>query len=111
MAVTIRTITLGIGDPHPLSVEAIARAGDFLRQAQGAVEAAGYVMQTTRIATGWRQHSSTRWARVSTRSAKRRPDIWMTRSGIRVAGRSHVVRHPYDPLLPGIALHQGVDRH
>ncbi|MGZ3681850.1 MAG: DUF711 family protein, partial [Ktedonobacterales bacterium] len=51
MAVTIRTITLGIGDPHPLSAEAIGQAGSFLRQARGAVEAAGYVIQTTRIAT------------------------------------------------------------
>lgn len=51
MAVTIRTITLGIGDAHPLGADAIARAGDFLRRAQDATEAAGYVLQTTRIAT------------------------------------------------------------
>ena len=51
MAVTIRTITLGIGDPHPLGAEAVARAARFLRRAQEAVEQAGYAIQTTRIAT------------------------------------------------------------
>ena len=51
MPVTIRTITLAVGDPHPLTGDAFARAGDFLRRAQEAVEAAGYTLQTTRIAT------------------------------------------------------------
>ncbi|HEX6121858.1 MAG TPA: DUF711 family protein [Ktedonobacterales bacterium] len=51
MRATIRTITLGIGDPHPLEEEAIARASDFLRAARTRVEAAGYTIQTTRVAT------------------------------------------------------------
>lgn len=51
MAITIRTITVCIGDPHPLGAEAITRAGRFLRRAQEAVEQAGYAIQTTRIAT------------------------------------------------------------
>lgn len=51
MAVTIRTITLSIGDAHPLDAAAIARAGSFLRQARSAAEEAGYTLQTTRIAT------------------------------------------------------------
>lgn len=51
MAVTIRTITVSIGDPHPLRADAIARAGSFLQRAQAEVEQAGYTIQTTRIAT------------------------------------------------------------
>ncbi len=51
MAVTIRTITLGVADPHPLTSAAIVRAANFLRQAQTAAEEQGYIVQTTRIAT------------------------------------------------------------
>jgi uncharacterized protein len=51
MGVTIRTITLGIGDPHPLGNDALERAATFLHEAQGRAEAAGYLVQTIRIAT------------------------------------------------------------
>ncbi|HLZ22163.1 MAG TPA: DUF711 family protein [Ktedonobacterales bacterium] len=51
MDVTIRTITLSIGDAHPLSEEHFARAAEFLAGAQAAAEAAGYTVQTVRIAT------------------------------------------------------------
>jgi len=50
MEVTIRTITLGIGDAHPLRAEALARAAAFLGQAREAAEAAGYDVQTLRFA-------------------------------------------------------------
>ena len=48
---TIRTITLGVPTPHPLSSESLARAATFLRAARTAAEAAGYTVQTTRLAT------------------------------------------------------------
>src|SRR5260221_11930758 len=51
MEVTIRTITLGIGDAHPLRAEALARAAAFLGQAREAAEAAGYDVHTLRLAT------------------------------------------------------------
>ena len=51
MRATIRTITLSIGDPHPLGEETIARASQFLRAARARAEAAGYAIQTTRVAT------------------------------------------------------------
>src|SRR5689334_21608028 len=50
-AITVRTITLGIGAPHPLTAITLGRAGAFLRKAQVAMEQAGYLVQTTRIAT------------------------------------------------------------
>lgn len=48
---TIRTITLGIAEPHPLGADTIARAAAFLGRARAEAEAAGYEVQTTRIAT------------------------------------------------------------
>jgi uncharacterized protein len=48
---TIRAITLLIGDAHPLSGAALARAAEFLRHVQASAEAEGYTVQTTRIAT------------------------------------------------------------
>lgn len=51
MNATIRTITLGLGEPHPLSEAAIQRAAALLGAAQRQAEAAGYTVQTTRIAT------------------------------------------------------------
>lgn len=51
MDVTIRTITLSVGDAHPLAEEQIARAAAFLADARAAAEAAGYTVQTVRIAT------------------------------------------------------------
>lgn len=49
--IIVRTITLGIGAAHPLDEATVARAGAFLRQAQTAMEQAGYIVQTTRLAT------------------------------------------------------------
>src|SRR5215469_15459336 len=51
MDITIRTITLGCGTPHPLNAATISRAAMFLRQAQTAAEQAGYAVQTTRLST------------------------------------------------------------
>lgn len=51
MEQTIRTITIGIPEPHPLSEDTIARAAAFLGQARAEAEAAGYEVQTVRIAT------------------------------------------------------------
>ena len=51
MDVTIRTITLAIGDPHPLDGGHFERAAALLRGAQARAEAAGYLVQTIRIAT------------------------------------------------------------
>lgn len=48
---TIRAITVFVGDPHPLTGAAFARAAEFLRLARASAEAEGYVAQTTRIAT------------------------------------------------------------
>lgn len=47
----IRTITLGIGDPHPLDAATLDRAAAFLVEARERATAAGYEVQTTRIAT------------------------------------------------------------
>ena len=47
----VRTITLGVGAPHPLPAAALARAARFLRGAQAEMEQAGYTVQPTRIAT------------------------------------------------------------
>ncbi|MGE5333626.1 MAG: DUF711 family protein [Nitrososphaerota archaeon] len=49
--IIVRTITLGIGMAHPLNAASLTRASAFLRQAQAAMEQAGYTVQTTRIAT------------------------------------------------------------
>lgn len=51
MRPTIRTMTLGIGEPHPLSDAALQRAARILERAQAAAVEAGYAVQTTRIAT------------------------------------------------------------
>jgi hypothetical protein len=48
---TIRAITVFIGDAHPLDGAALARAAEFLRSARASAEAAGHVIQTTRVAT------------------------------------------------------------
>ena len=47
----VRTITLGVGAPHPLPAAGLARAARFLRGAHAEMEQAGYTVQTTRIAT------------------------------------------------------------
>ena len=51
-AITVRTITLGIGAPHPLTAVTLGRAGAFLRKAQAAMEQAGYLVQTTHVVPG-----------------------------------------------------------
>lgn len=51
MRPTIRTMTLGIGAPHPLDEETVRGAAEFLAGARAAAEGAGYTAQTTRIAT------------------------------------------------------------
>lgn len=51
MEKTIRTITVGIPDQHPLGADTIARAAEFLGRAQAAAEAGGYEVQTLRIST------------------------------------------------------------
>jgi len=47
----IRTITLGIAEPHPLSHETVQRAASILRQAQTRCTEAGYEVQTIRLST------------------------------------------------------------
>ena len=49
MAVTIRTLTLGIGERHPFSMRTVARAAGLLREIRQAVEEAGYTVQTVRL--------------------------------------------------------------
>jgi uncharacterized protein (UPF0210 family) len=51
MAVVIRTITLGVGEPHPISAAALTRAQRILRAAQTQLQAAGYETQTLRVST------------------------------------------------------------
>ena len=51
MRPTIRTMTLGVGEPHPLGEQTLRRAAEILGRAQAAGERAGFVVQTTRIAT------------------------------------------------------------
>ena len=47
----IRTITLGIADPHPLNPEAIQRAAATLQRASARYAEAGYEVQTVRLST------------------------------------------------------------
>lgn len=47
----IRTITLGIADPHPLPARAIQRAAEILHQAERRYTEAGYEVQTVRLST------------------------------------------------------------
>jgi len=51
MAVRIRTVTIGVGEPHPLSDAALDRAVKLLHAAQSAYQAAGFEVQTQRIST------------------------------------------------------------
>ena len=51
MAVRIRTVTVGIGEPHPLSDAALDRAVKLLRAAEAAYRSAGFEVQTQRIST------------------------------------------------------------
>ncbi len=47
----IRTITLGLADPHPLDSKTIAHAQKLLQQAHARYHDAGYEVQTVRIST------------------------------------------------------------
>ncbi len=47
----IRTITLGLADPHPLSFDKIQYAADTLREASARYTEAGYEVQTVRLST------------------------------------------------------------
>jgi uncharacterized protein (UPF0210 family) len=51
MGVRIRTITIGIGEPHPLSDAALDRAVKLLKTAEPLFREAGYEVQTQRIST------------------------------------------------------------
>jgi uncharacterized protein (UPF0210 family) len=51
MSVRIRTITVGIGEPHPLSDAALDRAVKLLKAAEPLFREAGYEVQTQRIST------------------------------------------------------------
>ena len=47
----IRTITLGLGDEHPLTPAAIKQAAEILQRAQERYAGAGYEVQTLRLST------------------------------------------------------------
>ncbi len=47
----IRTITLGLADPHPLTAEVIQRAAAILKRANERYTEAGYEVQTVRLST------------------------------------------------------------
>src|SRR5438067_5084569 len=47
----IRTITLGLADPHPLTSEAIRRTATMLQKASVRYAEAGYEVQTVRLST------------------------------------------------------------
>ena len=51
MAVRIRTITVGIGEPHPLSDAALDRAMKLLKNAENTFREAGIEVQTQRVST------------------------------------------------------------
>jgi len=47
----IRTLTLGVAEPHPLTPEVIRRASAILSVAQQRLRARGYEVQTLRLST------------------------------------------------------------
>lgn len=49
--VPIRTLTLGVAEPHPLTGEAVAKAAESLRRAEKACRDAGREVQTLRLST------------------------------------------------------------
>lgn len=51
MRPTIRTMTLGVGEPHPLTDATLQRVAEILGRAQAVAIEAGYTVQTTRVAT------------------------------------------------------------
>lgn len=51
MAAPVRTITLGLAEPHPISAEVISSSGRLLRRFERAYRDAGYEVQTVRLST------------------------------------------------------------
>jgi uncharacterized protein len=49
--VPIRTLTLGVPEPHPLSADVVVKGADALRRAEAAYRDAGYEVQTLRLST------------------------------------------------------------
>jgi uncharacterized protein len=49
--VPIRTITLGVAEPHPLTGDVVAKAAESLRRAEKACRDAGRAVQTLRLST------------------------------------------------------------
>ncbi|MGI5233502.1 DUF711 family protein [Actinoallomurus sp. CA-142502] len=49
--VPIRTLTLGVAEPHPLTGDVIARSAEALRRAEAACRADGHEVQTLRLST------------------------------------------------------------
>jgi uncharacterized protein len=49
--VPIRTLTLGVPEPHPLSADVVAKHAEALRRAEAAFREAGYEVQTLRLST------------------------------------------------------------
>jgi uncharacterized protein (UPF0210 family) len=48
--VTVRTVTVGIPEPHPIRAETLQQAAAILAAARTALEDSGYEVQTTRVA-------------------------------------------------------------
>ncbi|GAA4618990.1 hypothetical protein GCM10023195_85680 [Actinoallomurus liliacearum] len=49
--VPIRTLTLGVPEPHPLAADVVAKGADALRRAEAVFRDAGYEVQTLRLST------------------------------------------------------------
>jgi uncharacterized protein (UPF0210 family) len=49
--VPIRTLTLGVAEPHPLTGDVVAKAAEALRRAEAMCRDAGYEVQTLRLST------------------------------------------------------------
>jgi uncharacterized protein (UPF0210 family) len=49
--VPIRTLTLGVAEPHPLSEDVVIKSAEALRRAEAAFHADGYEVQTVRLST------------------------------------------------------------
>ncbi|GAA4630697.1 hypothetical protein GCM10023196_057090 [Actinoallomurus vinaceus] len=49
--VPIRTLTLGVPEPHPLAADVVTKGADALRRAEAVFREAGYEVQTLRLST------------------------------------------------------------
>jgi hypothetical protein len=47
----IRTLTLGVSEPHPLAGDVVAKAAEVLRRAEATCHDTGYEVQTLRLST------------------------------------------------------------